>query len=106
MKRFIQLSPPHPGEILSEFYFEPLGLTVSEASTRLMITRPNLSSIVNGKAGLSAFMAVKLSKAFNTSPQYWMNIQASHDLWQVMQKKKEAISKVKQIVSIKVTQND
>ncbi len=98
MKRFIQLSPPHHGEILSEFYFEPLGLTVSEAATRLMITRPNLSSIVNGKAGLSAFMAVKLSKAFNTSPQYWMNIQASHDLWQVMQKKKDAISEVKQIV--------
>ncbi len=89
MKRFIQHSPPHPGEILSVYYFEPLGLTVSEAATKLHITRPNLSSIVNGKAGLSPLMAMKLAKAFNTSPQYWMNIQVSHDLWKVMEKEKD-----------------
>jgi antitoxin HigA-1 len=86
MKAFIQHSPPHPGEILQEFYFEPLGLTISEAAKKLLITRPNLSSIINGKAGLSPLMAVKLSKAFKTSPQFWMNIQASHDLWQVLHK--------------------
>jgi addiction module HigA family antidote len=86
MKAFIQHSPPHPGEILQEFYFEPLGLTISEAAKKLLITRPNLSSIINGKAGLSPLMTVKLSKAFKTSPQFWMNIQASHDLWQVLHK--------------------
>jgi addiction module HigA family antidote len=84
MKAFIQHSPPHAGEILQEYYLEPLGLTISDAAKKLLITRPNLSSIVNGKAGLSPLMAVKLSKAFNTSPEYWMNLQASHDLWQVM----------------------
>jgi addiction module HigA family antidote len=98
MKAFIQHSPPHPGEILQEFYFEPLGLTISEAAKKLLITRPNLSSIINGKAGLSPLMAVKLSKAFKTSPQYWMNIQASHDLWQVLQKKKNTLKGVEQLV--------
>jgi addiction module HigA family antidote len=86
MKAFIQHSPPHPGKILQEFYFEPLGLTISEAAKKLLIIRPNLSSIINGKAGLSPLMAVKLSKAFKTSPQFWMNIQTSHDLWQVLHK--------------------
>jgi|688.fasta_scaffold1684327_1 addiction module HigA family antidote len=98
MKAFIQHSPPHAGEILQEYYLEPLGLTISDAAKKLLITRPNLSSIVNGKAGLSPLMAVKLSKAFNTSPQYWMNIQASHDLWEVMKKEKNTISEVEQLV--------
>ena len=98
MKAFIQHSPPHAGEILQEYYFEPLGLSISDAAKKLLITRPNLSSIVNGKAGISPLMAVKLSKAFNTSPQYWMNLQASHDLWQVMKKEKNTISEVEQLV--------
>jgi addiction module HigA family antidote len=84
MNAFIQHSPPHAGEILQEYYLEPLGLSISGAAKKLLITRPNLSSIVNGKAGITPLMAVKLSKAFNTSPEYWMNLQASHDLWQVM----------------------
>ena len=98
MKKLIQHSPPHPGEILIEFYFEPLNLTISEAAQKLFITRPNLSSIVNGRAGISALMATKLAKAFNTSPQFWMNIQASYDLWQVSQKEKQVIDEVKQLV--------
>ncbi|MFN7654626.1 MAG: HigA family addiction module antitoxin [Cyclobacteriaceae bacterium] len=84
MNAFIQHSPPHAGEILQEYYLEPLGLSISGAAKKLLITRPNLSSIVNGKAGITPLMAVKLSKAFNTSPEYWMNLQASHDLWQVI----------------------
>jgi addiction module HigA family antidote len=84
MNAFIQHSPPHAGEILQEYYLEPLGLSISGAAKKLLITRPNLSSIVNGKAGITPLMAVKLSKAFNTSPEYWMNLQASHDVWQVI----------------------
>jgi addiction module HigA family antidote len=83
MKAFIQHSPQHPGEILQEYYLEPLGLSISGAAKKLLITQPNLYSIVNGKEGISPLMAVKLSKAFNTSPEYWMNLQESHDLWQV-----------------------
>lgn len=85
MKQFIQHDPPHPGELLYELYLEPLKLTVTEAADKLLITRPNLSAILNGKAGISPVMAVKLAKAFNTTPQYWLNLQANYDLWQVMQ---------------------
>ena len=81
MKQNIQYSPPHPGEILLEFYFEPLQLSVTDASGKLFISRPRLSDIVNGKAGISPQMALKLSRAFNTTPQYWMNLQMNYDLW-------------------------
>jgi antitoxin HigA-1 len=93
MKQLIQHSPPHPGGILLEFYFEPLNLTVTEASKKLMVSRPNLSQIIHGKAGISALMAVKFSKAFNTSPQYWLNLQSSHDLWKIIEERKSNVKK-------------
>jgi addiction module HigA family antidote len=97
MKKFIQHDPPHPGEILSELYFEPLKLTVTEAAEKLFITSPNLSAIINGKAGISPNMAVKLARAFTTSPHYWLNLQANYDLWQVMEND-EAVNKVKALL--------
>lgn len=99
MKKFIQYDPPHPGEILSEFYLEPLNLTVTEAAEKLFITRPNLSAIINRKAGISAHMAIKLAKAFKTTPHYWLNLQAAYDLWQAMSKHKgKDLDKVKPLV--------
>lgn len=97
MKKFIQHSPPHPGEILSELYFEPLDLTVTEAAEKLLISRPNLSAIINGKAGISPQMAVKLAKAFNTTPHYWLNLQANYDLWEVLEND-NAVGKIKALV--------
>ena len=97
MKEFIQHSPPHPGEILSELYFEPLNLTVTEAAVKLLISRPNLSAIINGKAGISPQMALKLAKAFNTTPHYWLTLQANYDLWQVLEND-DAVGKVKVLV--------
>ena len=97
MKKFIQHSPPHPGEVLHEFYFEPIKLTVTDAAEKLLIARPNLSAIVNGKAGISPSMALKLAKAFDTTPHYWLNLQANYDLCQIMQTD-EAIDKIKVLV--------
>lgn len=89
MKSFIQHSPPHIGKILKEYYFKPLDLSINEATKKLRITKSNLSAIIkSGKVGMSPIMAVKLSKAFNTSPQYWMNIQASYELWRSVKIKK------------------
>jgi len=98
MKRFIQHSPHHPGAILHEFYFERLGISISEGAKKLFITRANLSAIVNSRAGLSTLMAVKLSKAFKTTPQYWINLQSSYDLWQTIQKEKKVINEVEYLV--------
>jgi addiction module HigA family antidote len=97
MKRSIQYDPPHPGEILYEFYFEPLKLSVTDAAEKLLISRPNMSTIINGKAGISPQMALKLAKAFDTTPQYWMNLQSNYDLWKASQEN-EFLDKVKVLV--------
>lgn len=98
MKQFIQHNPPHPGEILHEFYLEPLDISVTQAAQKLVISRPRLSDIINGKAGISPMMALKLSRAFNTTPYYWMNMQNSYDLWQAASKASKEVSKVKALV--------
>jgi antitoxin HigA-1 len=75
-------NPPHPGEILRKLCLEPLGLSVTEAAKALGISRKTLSSILNGRAGISAEMAVRLSIAFDTTAESWMNQQVQYDLWQ------------------------
>jgi addiction module HigA family antidote len=97
MEDFIQHNPPHPGEILLEFYLEPLGLSITQAAEKLLISRPRLSDIINGKAGISPAMALKLSRAFRNTPYLWMNMQTSYDLWQAKKGSKE-VDKVKALV--------
>jgi addiction module HigA family antidote len=93
MAKMIMHNPPHPGEIIKEAYLEPLGLTVTEAAKALKVTRKTLSTVINGKAGISSAMAIRLSKAFNTTPQLWLNMQQSYDLWHAQ--KETNISKVR-----------
>jgi addiction module HigA family antidote len=81
-------NPPHPGEILKELCLEPLGISVTEAAKALGVSRKTLSSIINGKAGISPEMAVRLSIAFNTSSESWLNQQTQYDLWQAEQHRK------------------
>ena len=66
-------NPPHPGEVLKELCIEPLGLTVTEAAKGLGVSRKTLSTILNGKSGISPEMEVRLSIAFNTSSESWLN---------------------------------
>lgn len=75
-------NPPHPGEIIKELCLEPLELSITAAAEALGVSRKTLSSIINGKAGISPEMAVRLSIAFNTSSESWLNQQAQYDLWQ------------------------
>ena len=82
-------NPPHPGEIIKTLCLEPLGLTVTEAANALGISRKTLSSIINGKAGISPEMAVRLSIAFDTSSESWLNQQAQYDLWRAEQRRGE-----------------
>ena len=75
-------NPAHPGEILRELYLDELGLSITEAAKGLGVSRKALSELVNGKAGISPRMAMRLSIAFpNTSPQFWLNLQNQYDLW-------------------------
>ena len=81
-------NPPHPGEVLRELCLEPLGLSVTEAAEALGVSRKTLSFILNGRAGVSPEMAVRLSIAFGTSAESWMNQQTLYDLWLAEQDRK------------------
>lgn len=81
-------NPPHPGEVLRELCLEPLGLNVSEAARALGVSRKTLSSILNGRAGISPEMAVRLSIAFATSAESWLNQQTQYDLWLAEKRRK------------------
>jgi addiction module HigA family antidote len=74
-------NPPHPGEVFRELCLEPLNLTVTDAARSLGVSRKALSSIVIGRAGISPEMAVRLSIAFDTSAESWLNRQLQYDLW-------------------------
>lgn len=78
-------NPPHPGEILKELCLEPLGLTVTRAAEALGVSRKTLSAILNGHAGISPEMAIRLSIAFDTSAESWLNQQVQYDLWRARQ---------------------
>jgi addiction module HigA family antidote len=74
-------NPPHPGEVLRALCLEPLNLTVTDAARSLGVSRKALSGILNGRAGISPQMAVRLSIAFGTSAESWLNQQLQYDLW-------------------------
>lgn len=74
-------NPPHPGEVLKELCLEPLNLSVTRAAEALGVSRKTLSSILNGHAGISPEMALRLAKAFGTTPESWLNQQMQYDLW-------------------------
>ena len=77
-------APPHPGEIIRHLCLEPLGRSVAESARALGVSRKTLSAILNGRAGISPEMAVRLSLAFGTSAESWRNQQTQYDLWQAM----------------------
>ncbi|MDH4099336.1 MAG: HigA family addiction module antitoxin [Nitrospirota bacterium] len=73
-------NPPHPGSIVLHDCIEPLGLTITDAAAALGVTRTTLSELVNGKRGISAEMAVRLSKVFGGSAESWLVQQVQYDL--------------------------
>ena len=82
-------NPPHPGEVLKSLCLEPLKLTVTGAARSLGVSRKTLSSILNGRAGVSPEMAVRLSIAFDTSAESWLNQQVQYDLWHAEKKRRQ-----------------
>jgi antitoxin HigA-1 len=78
-------NPPHPGEVIRLLCLDPLGLSVTEAAHALGVSRKTLSAILNGRSGISPEMAIRLGKAFDTSPESWLNQQVQYDLWKAEQ---------------------
>jgi addiction module HigA family antidote len=76
-------NPAHPGRIVRDDCLEPLGLSVTEGAKALGVTRQALNNVVNGKSGISPEMAIRLSKAFGSTAETWLRMQAAYDLAQV-----------------------
>jgi addiction module HigA family antidote len=79
-------NPPHPGGIVRRQCLDALNLSVTEAAKGLGVTRQALSDLVNGRAGISIDMAIRLSKAFGSNPETWLGLQMAYDLWQARQR--------------------
>ena len=79
-KKSKTMSPIHPGETLREDFLKPLGLTANRLAMELMVPATRVNDIVRGKRTITADTALRLSRYFGTTPQFWMNLQANYDL--------------------------
>lgn len=87
-------NPPHPGEVLKDGVFAEGAVTVTDAAAALGVTRVALSRVLNGRAAISAEMAVRLSRWLGTGPEVWLNMQAQYDLWKAEQALKRDVAKI------------
>ena len=87
-------NPPHPGEVLRDGVFTSTGITVTEFAKRIGVTRVALSRVLNGRGGISADMAVRLTAALGGSAESWLHMQANYDLWQAEKSLKRAVAKI------------
>ncbi len=79
-------NPPHPGKVLKELYLNEYKISVTALALKLGVSRTTASELVNGKNGVTAEMALKLAKAFKTTPKLWLDMQTQYDLWQARQR--------------------
>lgn len=86
MKMF---NPPHPGEIIKGLWLDPMGVSITDAAKAIGVSRKTLSKIINGKAGISPEMAIRLSIALGSSPESWMKHQMAYDLWEAEKHKED-----------------
>jgi antitoxin HigA-1 len=87
-------SPPHPGDILRDGVFTGSDISVTNFAQRLGVTRVTLSRLLNGKAGISAEMALRLAAALGGTAQSWLHMQANYDLWQAEKTLKREVAKI------------
>ena len=88
-------NPPHPGEVLQDTVLAEGRISVSELAKRLGVSRVTLSRVANGKAAVSADMALRLAAALGTSAESWLQMQAAYDLWHASKKRRGRIQPLK-----------
>jgi len=81
--------PTHPGVIIKEDYLEPLSLTITQMAEIIGTSRKTVSKIINQKGSVTPDMALRLSRAFDTSPELWINLQRNYDLWRARNESSE-----------------
>jgi addiction module HigA family antidote len=89
--------PTHPGEILREEYLEPLEMTQQQLADALGITRVRINEIILGKRSITPDTAFRLSKYFNTTPDFWLILQQNLDMWETLQVNKSDYDKIKSL---------
>jgi antitoxin HigA-1 len=97
--------PSHPGEILEEHYIKPLCLHLGKLAQRLHISRKTLHKLRTGSASITVSIALSLSEAFDTTPQFWLNLQQKYDLWKKQHKRKPVAPIVKNGALIESARN-
>lgn len=88
MRKF-KRQPTHPGKIIKEDYLEPLSITIKDMAELLGVSRKTMSKIINKSGSVTPDMALRLSRAFDTTPNLWLNLQKNYDLWNAAQLSKE-----------------
>jgi addiction module HigA family antidote len=78
-------NPPHPGEFIKEVYLEPLGVSPRSVALRLKVSPSTFSRLIKGQSAISPGMALRLAKCLGRSPESWLRMQDSYDLWQAKQ---------------------
>lgn len=81
--------PAHPGRIIRNHYLQPLSISITDLARTLGVSRKTVSKIVNEGGAITSDMALRLSKAFNTTPQLWLNLQSTYDLWHAIHNSKD-----------------
>ena len=76
----VSLEPIHPGEVLREEFMRPLGISINGLARELMVPPGRISTIVGGKRAITADTALRLSRYFGMTPQFWLNLQSEYDL--------------------------
>lgn len=79
--RTMKRQPTHPGKIIKEDYLEPLSISIKDLASKLGVSRKTLSKIINARGAVTPDMALRLSRAFGTTPDLWLNLQKNFDLW-------------------------
>ncbi|MDJ0716908.1 MAG: HigA family addiction module antitoxin [Prochloraceae cyanobacterium] len=93
--------PTHPGEVLLKDFLEPLGMNQRELAEGILTTYQRVNEIINGRRGITTSTALRLSKFFKTTPDFWMNLQVRYDLYNTLDKESEEIEKIQPYIAIK-----
>ena len=90
--------PTHPGEIIRKEYLEPLNMTQQQLADALGVTRVRINEIVLGKRSITPDSAFRLSKFFNTTPDFWINLQINVDMWDTLQTHGKEYDKIDSLI--------
>jgi len=89
-----QIPPTHPGEMLREDFLPDYGLTISKLASALTVSRQTVNELLSERRAVSPLMALRLSRLFGNSPEFWLSAQHARDLWELKQRYKENLSHI------------